>query len=123
CFSFRISPPFLCRSTHCLAILSPHHPLRLRSFPTRRSSDLCIPARLTVAQTFRYAFQFKNGLGHSEVDIAAHIDQIMRVLMLPRDRKSTRLNSSHVSISYAVFCVEKKNHPELRIPRNQRLIE
>src|SRR5207249_12200626 len=26
-----------------------------------------------------------------------------------RDRKSTRLNSSHVSISYAVFCLKKKN--------------
>src|SRR5699024_12576518 len=28
---------------------------------------------------------------------------------LIRDRKSTRLNSSHVSISYAVFCLKKKN--------------
>src|SRR5437868_12776773 len=28
--------------------------------------------------------------------------------LLPRDRKSTRLNSSHVSISYAVFCLKKK---------------
>src|SRR5437868_12756933 len=27
-----------------------------------------------------------------------------------RDRKSTRLNSSHVSISYAVFCLKKKNN-------------
>src|SRR5207249_5726576 len=27
-----------------------------------------------------------------------------------RDRKSTRLNSSHVSISYAVFCLKKKKH-------------
>src|SRR5207249_6377432 len=27
----------------------------------------------------------------------------------PLDRKSTRLNSSHVSISYAVFCLKKKN--------------
>src|SRR5437868_12130644 len=26
------------------------------------------------------------------------------------DRKSTRLNSSHVSISYAVFCLKKNNH-------------
>src|SRR5690242_21514980 len=26
------------------------------------------------------------------------------------DRKSTRLNSSHMSISYAVFCLKKKNH-------------
>src|SRR5699024_4941029 len=28
---------------------------------------------------------------------------------LSQDRKSTRLNSSHVSISYAVFCLKKKN--------------
>src|SRR5204863_4720509 len=27
----------------------------------------------------------------------------------PTDRKSTRLNSSHVEISYAVFCLKKKN--------------
>src|SRR3989442_10889711 len=30
------------------------------------------------------------------------------------DRKSTRLNSSHVRISYAVFCLKKKNEPRLR---------
>src|SRR3989442_2079052 len=30
-------------------------------------------------------------------------------LQLVRDRKSTRLNSSHVRISYAVFCLKKKN--------------
>src|SRR5207249_11017583 len=30
-----------------------------------------------------------------------------------RDRKSTRLNSSHVSISYAVFCLKKKKHTSL----------
>src|SRR5689334_23920961 len=29
---------------------------------------------------------------------------------LTLDRKSTRLNSSHSSISYAVFCLKKKNH-------------
>src|SRR3712207_7187790 len=29
---------------------------------------------------------------------------------LARDRKSTRLNSSHANISYAVFCLKKKNH-------------
>src|SRR5436305_8823465 len=28
----------------------------------------------------------------------------------PRDRKSTRLNSSHVRISYAVFCLKKKKN-------------
>src|SRR3712207_7543530 len=29
---------------------------------------------------------------------------------LPRDRKSTRLNSSHANISYAVFCLKKKTY-------------
>src|SRR3712207_8219661 len=28
----------------------------------------------------------------------------------PPDRKSTRLNSSHANISYAAFCLKKKNH-------------
>src|SRR6266496_2759900 len=31
----------------------------------------------------------------------------------PRDRKSTRLNSSHVEISYAVFCLKKKNNHDI----------
>src|SRR5207249_7248131 len=34
----------------------------------------------------------------------------MGVLQFPSDRKSTRLNSSHVSISYAVFCLKKKKN-------------
>src|SRR6266480_5326161 len=33
-----------------------------------------------------------------------------------RDRKSTRLNSSHMSISYAVFCLKKKKHRNSLIP-------
>src|SRR5436853_724334 len=33
--------------------------------------------------------------------------------LLP-DRKSTRLNSSHLGISYAVFCLKKKNHKPRR---------
>src|SRR5438876_2799746 len=37
------------------------------------------------------------------------------------DRKSTRLNSSHPSISYAVFCLKKKKAAvQLQIPRQQR---
>src|SRR3712207_8182404 len=31
----------------------------------------------------------------------------------PTDRKSTRLNSSHANISYAVFCLKKKKNKEL----------
>src|SRR5690242_21216173 len=36
-------------------------------------------------------------------------DAAARVVAEHEDRKSTRLNSSHMSISYAVFCLKKKN--------------
>src|SRR3989442_4383180 len=36
-----------------------------------------------------------------------------RNFALSKDRKSTRLNSSHVRISYAVFCLKKKNYQTL----------
>src|SRR5690625_6773658 len=34
---------------------------------------------------------------------------------VPSDRKSTRLNSSHVAISYAVFCLKKKQQDHMRV--------
>src|SRR3712207_7634475 len=37
-----------------------------------------------------------------------------------RDRKSTRLNSSHANISYAVFCLKKKKVSTGRQPRRRR---
>src|SRR5256885_2623376 len=37
---------------------------------------------------------------------------IMNIMLVSVDRKSTRLNSSHLVISYAVFCLKKKIHPE-----------
>src|SRR5206468_7637751 len=37
-------------------------------------------------------------------------DGVRRRPVLRRDRKSTRLNSSHDQISYAVFCLKKKKH-------------
>src|SRR5207245_7443084 len=38
-----------------------------------------------------------------------------------RDRKSTRLNSSHGSISYAVFCLKKKKNKSKRRPQKENL--
>src|SRR5947209_19492016 len=43
--------------------------------------------------------------------------QLSHTLGALPDRKSTRLNSSHANISYAVFCLKKKN---LSVPRSQR---
>src|SRR3712207_877477 len=49
----------------------------------------------------------------------------LRVLTFPvvlgADRKSTRLNSSHANISYAVFCLKKKSPPSLLFPYSTRL--
>src|SRR5688572_31880340 len=39
-----------------------------------------------------------------------------------RDRKSTRLNSSHSQISYAVFCLKKKKNAQLRSRTERRSI-
>src|SRR5438067_6142010 len=78
---------------------SRHH-RDLHSFPTRRSSDLRIR-------------QFRPTIIHAHLFFAGLCTALTRAVA-PRpsrvvtDRKSTRLNSSHVSISYAVFCLKKK---------------
>src|SRR3712207_8657555 len=38
--------------------------------------------------------------------------QLLKTMAIKEDRKSTRLNSSHANISYAVFCLKKKNKRE-----------
>src|SRR5438445_3936408 len=77
----------------------------LQSFPTRRSSDL-LPWYLGSAERptrlFREAFINRGRFAPSGQRSKCQ-----------RDRKSTRLNSSHANISYAVFCLKKKN----RCPR------
>src|SRR5947209_8809998 len=55
---------------------------------------------------------------------AAHVEQILHQaaelcgLPAEQDRKSTRLNSSHANISYAVFCLKKKKKTSYK-PHNQ----
>src|SRR2546427_6925032 len=58
----------------------------------------------------------QRGVGHDPAELAGVerpvLDrlpgQVLGVLLQPADRKSTRLNSSHSQISYAVFCLKKK---------------
>src|SRR2546426_5168667 len=54
----------------------------------------------------------------AELDAAAEPLEVGDALqaVLARDRKSTRLNSSHLVISYAVFCLKKKNKILSRSP-------
>src|SRR5690606_40109569 len=94
----------------------------LCSSPTRRSSDLDGAARDFGARP-REDEADGRGLprreGHRGRD---HGPGVLQRLAAPgdegrrahRDRKSTRLNSSHVKIAYAVFCLKKKNRKEQR---------
>src|SRR5690242_21082140 len=56
------------------------------------------------------------GVGLAPADVADHrvggavLDPVHVPPRAEEDRKSTRLNSSHMSSSYAVFCLKKKNH-------------
>src|SRR5437773_8305726 len=65
------------------------HQPDLHSFPTRRSSDLGAV-----------------GTDAREWSLRQLIDRVDQ----PADRKSTRLNSSYITTSYAVFCLKKKTH-------------
>src|SRR5207249_11337854 len=101
----------------------PGYPRHVHPFPTRRSSDLprviddpdalpAAPKRLLLhaersghvadihAEHVGLATMLL-GAGRDRVEDA--VDPAVGVRIL--DRKSTRLNSSHVSISYAVFCL------------------
>src|SRR5438270_3799495 len=73
----------------------------LYSFPTRRSSDL--------PNEFVQHAAFLGGSGSGKTTAALNlIEQLLDQVQRRRDRKSTRLNSSHSQISYAVFGPQKK---------------
>src|SRR5207244_9226706 len=71
---------------------SPH------SFPTRRSSDLAERGRVALELLARFDLD----------DVRPHVRELADGGRARADRKSTRLNSSHQIISYAVFCLKKK---------------
>src|SRR5262245_63554952 len=67
------------------------------------------------------AFLVDDGLDRRRAEraaIAAHVDLVTKVVGLLRDRKSTRLNSSHLGISYAVFCFKKKKKISYQVKLN-----
>src|SRR5690606_41942841 len=86
----------------------------LHSFPTRRSSDLVLTEdewenredikheNMKVANR-RSVLDFEKWQAKFEKDRKELVENANII-----DRKSTRLNSSHVRISYAVFCLKKK---------------
>src|SRR5256885_2591334 len=67
-------------------------------------------------QCGRRAAPLDDQIGDDRRAVAEKTDRIARCAGLLQDRKSTRLNSSHLVISYAVFCLKKKNDKLQSIP-------
>src|SRR5207244_12848870 len=104
-----------------LASSSYHHDLP--PFPTRRSSDLKLasPGALSLDEKRRcpsaqviveHACEWLSGIAGKPFFLWLHLMDPHSPYHPPRqalelDRKSTRLNSSHQIISYAVFCLKK----------------
>src|SRR5438034_2407900 len=90
-------------------------PPRSTLFPTRRSSDL----RAAVGRA---------GLAADDGHLRRRGEDGPALRQLPaeprgvkEDRKSTRLNSSHTVISYAVFCLKKKKKNKNKNTKNQHI--
>src|SRR5690625_7839776 len=77
----------------------------LHSFPTRRSSDLGFSEREADLLKQHDFIPVRLGPRILRTETAA---LYVLASISYQDRKSTRLNSSHVAISYAVFCLKKK---------------
>src|SRR5699024_12592746 len=93
------------------------------SFPTRRSSDLHVDLiqfdgdrifdivrRVAPSLLFEVDLHWVQRGGMAPLDMLEAYTGACKLIHVKdfRDWKSTRLNSSHVSISYAVFCLKKK---------------
>src|SRR5690348_17357232 len=81
-------------------------------------STICLVPRAPSSTLFPYTTLFRSdGTLHTFVELIRERDLVHQADaggvggvedLAGEDRKSTRLNSSHPSISYAVFCVKKK---------------
>src|SRR5436190_13870186 len=76
----------------------------LVALPAANGADLQVPVSIAMrGAVAEVAARFEKQTGNTVKIIAAAPSQIVA-----SDRKSTRLNSSHTVISYAVFCLKKK---------------
>src|SRR5690348_17877841 len=92
----------------------------LHSFPTRRSSDLQL-CDVCCFQLWHNVLRQLAAFLNCAAALSSRINEETGPLTMragsPIDRKSTRLNSSHPSISYAVFCLKKKKTASVMLVR------
>src|SRR5207244_10332457 len=107
-------PDTHCSSHHTPSSYHPRTPSHPPPFPTRRSSDLLRESSENGARicseplrpTLENGDRICSGPPPAEHECKTPLSG--RLILTDRDRKSTRLNSSHQIISYAVFCLKKK---------------
>src|SRR5699024_12113293 len=100
---------FTCSSTFFFYTLSLHDALPILMFRILLFCNLLF-CFFVVAVIYCFVlFQWKNPI------IQSNRQQSFIKIQLVLDRKSTRLNSSHVSITYAVFCLKKKKRLKIKI--------
>src|SRR5690606_41185921 len=98
----------------CFFYVTSSPDILLHTFPTRRSSDLRWPASTVSMRFMPIVDSWPSTRGRARLTVATSSlanrgRSVDRMAVMGGDRKSTRLNSSHVKISYAVFCLKKKN--------------
>src|SRR5205814_10448546 len=100
------------RHTSCFFLRCSADHLALHSFPTRRSSDLVMRRGdfQGAAQLFLASIEIPESSKSNRQLVVVVGPDVWQLVwnVLEGDRKSTRLNSSHLGISYAVFCLKKK---------------
>src|SRR3712207_8982538 len=96
-------------------------PPRSTLFPytTLFRSDVILAAAKLAGETAAQAMPFNDEVEYIQSKLTNLVGQAGGSFEAPeintfRDRKSTRLNSSHANISYAVFCLKKKKKTTLR---------
>src|SRR5207249_5566089 len=97
-----LTNPLLPYTTLFRSVADPARPLVLNGQTITRNSPL-----LVDTATGAYRPGVRDCAGPSELNCIRSFNMFAND---PLDRKSTRLNSSHVSISYDVFCLKKKKH-------------
>src|SRR5690554_4921083 len=95
----------------------------LRSFPTRRSSDLSLSfCHLHSTCAWMYRCTVRVGILFTCWQAWTIRVSRRKLPSPPLDRKSTRLNSSHVRISYAVFCLKKIGSRDTALQEDVRIL-
>src|SRR3712207_7629353 len=93
--------------------LSLHDALPIYVRPQRHNSHASIPSLKARSTSARVKLADCASMNWHMYSWAYHHSPI--VSYSSADRKSTRLNSSHANISYAVFCLKKKKYPSCHL--------